>query len=417
MPAEIRLLAIDDDRLSQKIIRRSLDTDEVDVDIANDGESGIAAALAEPPDAILLDVEMPGLNGYEVCERLRAEPPTREVPIIFLSSHSSLRERMLGYEAGGDDYLVKPFERDNLLARIRVLIRFRNQRKELAAQYEVAQKVAHVALSSTSELAQVVQFVEKSYAYRSTAELASGVFDVTEQLGLSCCMAVREEGGDGEAEVPASQVGGEQWFSSDGVISPLERELIEMSDRQQRFVDFNDNTLISYEHISLLVRNMPLDDRERYGRLKDLLPVLLSASEAKLNAISVERMLLDQGRQMLTAFARIRTDFYHLAKDLIGSQEQATKLLREMVGNLNYDLLRMGLEEDQEEYLVARIDGAVDEAVTGIDANAAIYTAFTAVQDNLKRMVRQQEAVVEACTPPAPVEQTAPEDDDDIELF
>jgi len=409
MSAEIRLLAIDDDRISQKVICRSLGTEGVEVRTADDGEAGIAAALSDPPDVILLDVEMPGLNGYEVCERLRGEPLTQGVPIIFLSACSSLRERMLGYEVGGDDYLVKPFERENLLARIRVLTRFRHQREELTEQYEMAQKVAHVALSSTSELAQVVQFVEKSYAYRGPGELASGLFDVTEQLDLSCCLAVRDEGGQEE--------GGEQWFSSDGIISPLEQDLIEMSDRQQRFVDFSDKTLINYGRLRLLVRNMPLHDRERYGRLKDLLPVLLSASEAKLNTFSVERVLLDQGREMLTAFSRIRTDFYHLAKGLIGSQEQATKLLREMVGNLNYDLLRMGLEEDQEEYLVARIDGAVEEAVVGIDANAAIYAAFAAVQANLKHMVRQQEAVVEACAPPVPTEHVVAEDDDGIELF
>ncbi|MDQ7049211.1 MAG: response regulator [Enterobacterales bacterium] len=106
MSEKIDILAIDDDKFIHKMIARALDSEDVAIRFAVNGEAGIKMATESIPEIILLDVEMPGINGYETCERLRALDVTRNVPIVFLSSRSSLRERMQGYEAGGDDYLV-----------------------------------------------------------------------------------------------------------------------------------------------------------------------------------------------------------------------------------------------------------------------------------------------------------------------
>lgn len=87
----IDILAIDDDKFIQKVIIKTLSSSSMSVRTADNGELGIEAAINKPPDIILLDVEMPGINGYEVCDRLRNSNETKEVPIVFLSSHSSLR--------------------------------------------------------------------------------------------------------------------------------------------------------------------------------------------------------------------------------------------------------------------------------------------------------------------------------------
>ena len=162
MAKQIDILAIDDDKFIQKVIIKSLQSNSISIRTANDGESGIEEAIRKTPDIILLDVEMPGINGYEVCERLRDNVQTKETPIVFLSSHSSLRERMQGYEVGADDYLVKPFEKDHLLARISVLIKYQSQREELAEQYQIAQKNAILAMTGANELAIAMRFLEKS---------------------------------------------------------------------------------------------------------------------------------------------------------------------------------------------------------------------------------------------------------------
>ncbi|ARU58365.1 hypothetical protein OLMES_4368 [Oleiphilus messinensis] len=116
------VLVIEDDKFSQKFIAKAL-ASNYDITLAGNGTDGLKAFQNTRPDIILLDVEMPGLNGYEVCDRIRQDDPNHSVPIVFLSGRSSVRERMLGYEAGGDDYMVKPFEQDELLAKLSVLLK------------------------------------------------------------------------------------------------------------------------------------------------------------------------------------------------------------------------------------------------------------------------------------------------------
>ncbi len=313
---------------------------------------------------------------------------------------------MLGYEMGGDDYLVKPFEPENLIVRIRVLIKYREEQRELQAQYELAQKTAFIAMTGTSELGMAVQFVEKSYAHKTYEELADGLFGVMGHLQLECCLMIMDE------NTPL-------WFSSGGSISPLEKELIEMADKDMRFFDFGANTIINYPTLSLLVKNMPLDDPERYGQIKDLLPVMLSAANAKNSTISVEMALLGQSRDLLRAFGQIRTKLYYLARGMLDKQEESGGLLREMAEHINYDLLRMGLEEDQEEYLLTRIDTAIDEAMERIDSGETIYYTMSNVLSSIKGVMQNQEHIVEAFATSQAVDSDADKKhyEGDIELF
>jgi signal transduction histidine kinase len=91
--------------------------------LAHDGHSALVKATAEPPDLILLDVMMPGLDGLAVCQRLASDPVTADVPVIFLSARGDLTDRVSGLDVGAVDYLVKPFEPADLLARVRAALR------------------------------------------------------------------------------------------------------------------------------------------------------------------------------------------------------------------------------------------------------------------------------------------------------
>jgi two-component system response regulator MprA len=117
-----RILVIDDEFKIVDFIRRGLAYEGYVVDVAYDGETGLTQARRDPPDLVILDVMMPGLDGLEVCRRLRAGE-RRNVPILMLTAKDAVPDRVAGLDAGADDYLVKPFAFDELLARIRALLR------------------------------------------------------------------------------------------------------------------------------------------------------------------------------------------------------------------------------------------------------------------------------------------------------
>jgi two-component system response regulator MprA len=119
-----RILVIEDDSQIADLLRRGLIYEGYAVEVAADGESGLSAARDRPPDMVLLDLMLPGVDGLTVCRRLRAASP---VPILILTAKEAVPDRVAGLDAGADDYLVKPFNFDELLARIRALLR-RQQR-------------------------------------------------------------------------------------------------------------------------------------------------------------------------------------------------------------------------------------------------------------------------------------------------
>lgn len=127
-----RVLVVDDDRRIGSLLRRALVTEGYDVDVALDGLEGLQVAQDRPPDLVILDVLMPGIDGIEVCRRLRANGP---VPILMLTARDEVRDRVAGLDAGADDYLVKPFALEELLARVRAQLRRHSSQDETVLGY------------------------------------------------------------------------------------------------------------------------------------------------------------------------------------------------------------------------------------------------------------------------------------------
>ena len=116
-----RLLVVDDDRAVRESLRRALALEGYEVDLAEDGADALAQVASASPDAIVLDVLMPEVDGLTVCKRLR-EAGNR-VPVLMLTARESVGDRVAGLDSGADDYVVKPFALEELVARLRALLR------------------------------------------------------------------------------------------------------------------------------------------------------------------------------------------------------------------------------------------------------------------------------------------------------
>jgi two-component system response regulator MprA len=117
----VPILVVDDDAALRKALKRLLVAHGFAVEVAEDGADALARLRAQSFDAVVLDVMMPGSDGIEVCERLRAAGD--QLPVLMLTARFAVRDRVAGLEAGADDYLVKPFANEELVARLRALLR------------------------------------------------------------------------------------------------------------------------------------------------------------------------------------------------------------------------------------------------------------------------------------------------------
>lgn len=124
-----KILIIEDSLLAQSLLSNIL-LSNYELVFENDGLSGLTAAQTIHPDLIILDIQMPGMNGYEVCRTLKGDDKTSEIPIIFITSLDSELERARGFEVGANDYVVKPFYKQELIARVRAHLSFRNAKMQ-----------------------------------------------------------------------------------------------------------------------------------------------------------------------------------------------------------------------------------------------------------------------------------------------
>lgn len=153
-----RILIIEDDEAILAFLRRGLAYDGYEVETAETGQKGLALASGNRPDLVVLDWMLPGMDGLEVCKRLRT---SGKVPILMLTAKDSVSDRVLGLDAGADDYMVKPFNLDELLARIRALLRRTQAPRQKA--YEFADLVLDTGTRRAQRGKRVIDLTAKEY--------------------------------------------------------------------------------------------------------------------------------------------------------------------------------------------------------------------------------------------------------------
>ena len=155
----MRILLIEDDIAISRLLKEGLEDESYAVDVAHDGSEGYRTAVADEYDVIILDIMLPGMNGYEVCRALRNDG--NKTPILMLTARDAERDIVEGLDTGADDYLAKPFSFDVLLARIRALLRRPNEKLEEILQ--VGDLKLDPSLKKVTRASQEINLTDKEY--------------------------------------------------------------------------------------------------------------------------------------------------------------------------------------------------------------------------------------------------------------
>ena len=155
----MRILLIEDDIAISRLLKEGLEDESYAVDVAHDGSEGYRTAVADEYDVIILDIMLPGMNGYEVCRALRNDG--NKTPILMLTARDAERDIVEGLDTGADDYLAKPFSFDILLARIRALLRRPNEKLEEILQ--VGDLKLDPSLKKVTRASQEINLTAKEY--------------------------------------------------------------------------------------------------------------------------------------------------------------------------------------------------------------------------------------------------------------
>ena len=374
MDTDLRVFVVDDDLVIREVLSATLDGVCLVQTFAS-AESCLHALAGERPDLFLLDVAMPGMDGFALCRRLKDDWDTQDIPVTFVSASDNPETRLLCYEAGGEDFIQKPFDPAELLSKINVASRLLAEKKALREQAGYAQRTAMTAMVSMGELGVVLQFLSKSFSCNSVEELAAAVLDATRQYDLQSALQMRM----GDAVLT---------LSANGRNLPLEVSVLNHVRDSGRIFQFKSRCVFNYGGVTLLINNMPLDDPDRCGRIRDNGALLAEGADARLRAIETEVLAQQRRTGIEGALPRLYSTLDDVQNNYRRNCFELTQVMIEFQETLTKAFIHLGLMERQEEMISGMANEFMMRLVGTQDASLEIVGQLEALADDLKVLLK-----------------------------
>lgn len=364
-------IAIIEDNTPQRVILSRLLCNDYEVTEFSGGEDFLASS--EQFDVLLLDIEMPDINGYDTCRSFRARPGSGNIPVIFVSAHDTAPERVAAYEAGGDDFVTKPIAVHELKHKIKGVIDQGDRLRQLADQSSNAQKIAFAAMTGMSDLGVVIEFLRESASGHSYDCIGRQLIQAMKAWGLKGAVQIR---GCNELLV----------LSTEGEMSPLQSSVLDTLKDIGRIFEFGSRAVLNYAHVSLLVQNLPTDNPEKVGRLRDNLAVLAESADIRIGGLdaSKERDLQKLGIEGV--LAELRGALARINDKSRDNRSNGQHQMVEMIEGLSRTIVTLGLTESQESYVEDLLKEALDETHHFFDQAISIEGEFSEVLARLQRL-------------------------------
>ncbi len=267
-PNMYKLLSVDDEPINQVIVDELLG-EQFSITLAESGEECLAVIEQLMPDLILLDVSMSGMDGYSTCKALKKNPQSKNIPVFFVSARGSLEDKLQACDAGGYDFITKPFNHTELAIQINHTIESVRQ----AATESAALQQPAADYSDTNILLEFITNSSQTGSFKSLGEI---LLTAGQQLGLDCLL---------QFQIAAASYN----IAAGKAASPLEKALLEDEpEEQESILEFNSMRLFKQPHLSMLIKNMPVSDETRCGQIKNILEALITGTESRIKALLCE---------------------------------------------------------------------------------------------------------------------------------
>ena len=368
------ILTVDDDPSILAFLQIHLSTEGYSTIQAANGKEALEILEKDTGEikAILSDVEMPEMDGHEFCQKVRENDKLNCLPFIFISSHTELEEKLIGYSVGADEYIAKPLiDPNELILKTKNFIENKLQHESLTKQISDSFNTTMQAMTYSSHLGQILLFLQDCSHYTNFEDVAKRLFETTESLGANVVIQFRTPYG-------------KESYRKNGSVSPLEDNIIELSLQKDRFIDFNTRTIISYENFSLLVKNMPVSNPEAYGTMKDVLGNLCNAIETITEVVLAKMINIKKD----TAMTNVTSVLDDIEETITNIQNQNTDVIEDMMSDIDEVMISLGLTDSQEEKIrsiTSKCLASSREVLKQADTlKTAFHSAHTTLDSEIK---------------------------------
>jgi DNA-binding response OmpR family regulator len=337
MNENFNVYVVDDDPMIQDILRSIIEPHYPVRTFGSAEECGKALDSALP-DCLLLDVTLPGMDGYQFCRLLKDDAARRDISVTFISGHDDIDHRLKGYDAGGDDFIVKPFEPVEVLRKIKIAEQGLATRKSLREEARMANELSNIALASMGDSGIVLQFMSKLLSTQDETQVAAEMLDMLRKFSL-----------DGAVQ---ARVGSRAYtLSGNGENQPLEVSVFDHVRTLDRIFEFRSRAVWNFDRITIMISNMPTSDEMLAGRIRDSMATAAQAAAARLESIEVE----EKGRRSYAgikqALSTIEATLDKLDETHRRGRYEISQLMYQFSEDLNQSFVGLGLSDAQERYL------------------------------------------------------------------
>jgi CheY-like chemotaxis protein len=367
-----KVFAVDDDPVVLDIISVILEP-ECQLQTFTSAEACQERLASDKPDLFLLDITLPGIDGYSLCREIKDDSALRNTPVIFVSGHDTIEERIKGYDAGGEDFIVKPFEPEELLRKFKIAQQIVRNQRSMAEQIAEAEMLSSLIMASMDETGILLQFMSKLIAMESPEEIATGAHELMQRFRLDGVVQTRN---GTEA----------QTTSASGKNIPLEVAVIEHVRSQGRIFEFRQRSVHNFERVTLMVNNLPLDDPDYCGRLRDHLSVAAQGIDSRLKALHTEDASHKAQEGILSALRSVGDSIMELREAHQRNHADSSKLVVDLQEALLDSFYRLGLTDNQEKFLQNMVGDFMTRMAALLDRGSASQETLQRLNDKLGQL-------------------------------
>lgn len=381
-----RIMVVDDDPVVAGMLGVTLGTaghEVIELNAGADALTHIAASADELPDIVIVDIEMPGMDGYETCRRIKADEASEDIPVIFLSGHDTLEDRLKAFDAGGDDFMSKPFAPEEVLRKAAVAIRHSRQRIHQTNERQAAFGAAMTAMTSLGETGATLKFSSQALKCRTYGALADAVIEAMATYQLDCHVQLRGP------EVCLTR-------TPRGAASPLEGSVLAKVKDMGRIFSFNNRMVVNYDTVSLLVVNMPVEDDDFCGRIRDHAAMIAEAAEHAMDNITMRNEAMARARE-LQEMAGMTAEVVEALRRNYRQMQLASRVeLEGMVTRIESMYHALALSTSQEDMISDSVRGASDHVIALLEEGIQLDRHFELIIERLSHSANLQTEAPEA---------------------
>ncbi len=368
------VLVVDDDEFMLDFIHEAL-SDTCQVITAESGSIAIQLAQSKAPKLILADIKMPGMDGYELCRQIKADFDIGETPVLFLSALDSIEDRLLGFEVGGEDFVLKPVNPKVLEAKVAHVLKLISERAQLKSQAQYATNTAMLAMTSMSETGLMLEGIKFFNQSKTPLELANATLKALAMFDVESVV---------EFLLPAGKT---LAMNLRGPATELEISVVQHMAAMDRITQYKTRMSITYPHVRCLITNMPVDDPDRCGRLRDHLAMLIEAAEIRLEAINTSTQSMQRGSAIDSTIKNLTTTMANIDEMQRTGRASASIILNNVMMKVEIALVGLELTERQESALMTIIQDGLEDVSSSLLAEAHF-------QDQLSHAIKELQNTV-----------------------